>query len=82
MSQRGFAEAGGAIEQYMVQRFASAAGSDDGYVEISLDFVLPGKVIKVAGPQAGIKRHIFGAGFARCNASYLTSPPHFPLSGK
>ena len=64
MGQSSFTKAGWAIEQYMVERLASALSCGDGYVYILFNPVLPDEVIKTAGSQAGIKRCILGIGFA------------------
>jgi len=75
MSQRGLAQAGRTVKQYMVQRITPAFSRGDGYVQVILNLVLPDEFIKVAWPEAGIKRGILNIGFTRYNASYLTSPP-------
>lgn len=63
VSQGSLAQPGGTVEKDMVQRFSSAFGCGDGYVQVFLDFVLPDEIIKVAGAQAGIKWYVFSAGF-------------------
>ncbi len=50
MGQRGFAQSGRAVEQYMVQRFAPPPGGDDGYAQVFLNFVLSDEVIKATRP--------------------------------
>ena len=55
----------------MVQRFASAFGSGDSYVQIIFDLALPDEVIKTPWSQAGIKRYVLVSGFTRYNASYF-----------
>ena len=44
MSQAGLAQAGWAVEEYMVQGFLAASGSRDGDIEVFLDLVLSGKL--------------------------------------
>ena len=75
MSQRGFTETGRTVKQYVIQRFASAFGSGDSYVQIFLDSILPDEVVKATGAQVSIEWCIFSAGFAGYYASYFALPP-------
>jgi len=62
MGQGGLAQAGRAVEQNVVQRLTPALGRGDGDIQITLDFVLPDELIKVAGTEAGIQGGVLGAG--------------------
>ena len=75
MSQAGLAQAGRAVEEYMVQSFFTAPGGGDGDIEVFLDLVLSGKLSQTPWPQAGIQRCILSTGFPRNDASYFASPP-------
>jgi len=48
----------------VVQSLISAFGGSDGYVQVILNPVLPDKVTKAPGAEAGVKRYVLGVGFA------------------
>jgi len=59
----------------VVQRFASAFGGNDSYVQIILNLDLPDEITKVPGSEAGIKLAVLSAGFTRYNALYFNFTP-------
>ena len=63
MSQGSFAQAGWAIEQYVVQRFTPAFSGGNGYAQIILDLGLPDEVIEAPGSQVCVKRYVLGIRF-------------------
>ncbi|GAH97676.1 unnamed protein product [marine sediment metagenome] len=46
----------------MVQRLAPAFSCSDSYLQVILNLILPDKVIKASGSEAGIKAYILGFG--------------------
>jgi len=48
----------------VVQRLAPAFSRGDGYLQVFLDLVLPGEVVKTVGTEAGVKGVILGFGLA------------------
>ena len=63
MCQRRFPQSRGAIQENMVQCFASALGRRNGDAQIILYLTLSGKVIKTAWPEVGIQRRILSVWF-------------------
>jgi len=55
----------------VVQRIAPAFSRGDGYLQVFLDLVLPGEVVKAAGAEAGVKGGVLGFGLAGNNALYF-----------
>jgi hypothetical protein len=47
----------------VVQGFPPALGGGDGDLQVVLYFILPDELIEAAGPEAGVKGYILGAGF-------------------
>jgi hypothetical protein len=54
----------------VVQRLAPAFSRGDGYLQVFLDLILPGEVVKAAGAEAGVKAGVLGLGLAGNNALY------------
>jgi hypothetical protein len=64
MGQGGLAQAGGAVEQDVVQRFVPAFGGGDADAQVVLDYRLPDEVIEAPWPQAGVQWQVFGVRFS------------------
>jgi len=75
MGEGCLAQAGGAVQQNVVQGFTPALGGVDGYIQVVLSLLLTNEVGQAPGPQAGIERCILFAGFTRYDAGYFGSPP-------
>jgi len=58
----------------VVERFPPPLGRFDGDFQVLFIFVLPDEVLQRPGAETGIERCVFGAGFARDDASYYLTP--------
>ena len=58
--ERGFAQAGRAVEQHVVHGFAAQAGGLDGDGQVLFQLVLAGEVGQAARTEAGFELRIFG----------------------
>jgi len=75
MGQACLAETRRPVEQDMVECITARRGGGDGYFQVFLRPVLPGKIGEAPGPETGIQRCVLGTRLTGNNASYFASPP-------
>jgi hypothetical protein len=74
MGEAGLAQARRPVEQDMVDRFAAAPGSGDGYLEVFLGIVLPDEVGQGTRSEAVIQGCVLFTGLAGYDARYVSPP--------
>src|SRR4029077_14779573 len=78
LRERGLAEAGGAVEEHVVESFVAAAGGFDGDLDIYFNALLADVFVEALGANAGFDAPIFVDGLAGDNTGGLTLG-HHPL---